>query len=73
MQFNKSKCKILHMGRNHAVHQYILGDDQLESSFAGRDLGVLVGSKLTVSQQCTFWQGRLTVSWAELGGVLPAG
>ncbi|KAK4817250.1 hypothetical protein QYF61_005463, partial [Mycteria americana] len=44
MKFSKGKCKVL--------HQYMLGDDQLESSFAQKDLGVLVDTKLTMSQQC---------------------
>jgi len=33
------------------MHQYILGADQLENSFAEQGLDVLVDTKLNVSQQ----------------------
>ena len=39
MKFNKEKCKVLPLGRNNPVHQYMLGATQLESNLVGKDLG----------------------------------
>ncbi|KAK4819435.1 hypothetical protein QYF61_004585 [Mycteria americana] len=42
LMFNKGKCKVLHWGKNNAMHQCMLGATHLESSFAEKALRVLV-------------------------------
>lgn len=48
---NKGNCQVLPMGRNNSLHQYMLGRNQLESSFAEKDLGILVETKFNMSWQ----------------------
>ena len=47
MRFNKSKRRVLHLGRNNHIHQCRLGDDLLEEN-----LSVLVDNRLTMCQRC---------------------
>ena len=70
----KGKCPVLHLRRNNAMHKYTLGANCLEICFTEKALGVLVDSKLTISQQCALAaEKRSTASWTALGRPLPVG
>lgn len=71
VKINEEKNRVLHLGRKNPMHRYMLGDTQLGSRLTEKDLGVLVATKLNISQQCALATKKTKVPWAELRGVLP--
>jgi len=64
MKFNKAKHKLLHLGQGNPKHKYRLGRKWIESSPEEKDLGVLVGKKLSMTHP----QQRGHRAWK---GILP--
>ncbi len=52
MEFNVSKCKVMHMGHANQKHDYYMDGQQLEKSEEERDIGMMITSSLKPSAQC---------------------
>ncbi|GAB0184817.1 mitochondrial enolase superfamily member 1 [Grus japonensis] len=52
MNFNKDKCKVLHLAKHNPRVHHRLGYTQLGSNSVERDLVVLVDNKLNMSEEC---------------------
>jgi len=52
MRISKAQGRVLPLGHNNSTQCYRLGEEWLESCPTEKDLGVLVDSRLTMSQQC---------------------
>ena len=51
--FNRSKCKVMHFGKDNPRQEYTMGGAALESSTQEKDLGVLIDDSLKPRAQCS--------------------
>ena len=52
MEFNKTKCQVLHFCHSNSMQYYGIGAEWLESCAEEKDLRVLVNAQLKMSKQC---------------------
>lgn len=50
-KFSKAKCEVLHLDCGNPRHVYRSGKEVMERNPAKKDLGMVVGGKLNMSQQ----------------------
>lgn len=63
MKLSSRNCQVLHVIRNKSIHQNVFRGDELENSFAEKNVE---DSKLTPYQKCTLAEKRPRACWASL-------
>jgi len=54
MDFNVSKCKVMHVGKTNPKKSYYMRGNILEEVDQEKDLGIIISSDLKCSQQCLY-------------------
>lgn len=61
LQFNVSKCKVMHLGKNNALKEYNIGGTGLASTTEEIDLEVLISDNCKMSKQCDQAVGKVNI------------
>ena len=69
MEFNVSKCHVLHLGKTNPCHKYTMDGEELKASGSERDIGVLITPNLKPGKQC---QAAATTATRTLTNILRA-
>ena len=66
MEFNASKCHVLHLGRGNKEYKYTMGGVELDSVEEEKDVGVMIHHTLRPSLQCAKASARATQVLGQL-------
>ena len=67
MLFNVDKCSVLHLGYNNKKYDYKWGCDDIRSSAAEKDLGIVIDRSGKSSEQCilTASKANIFLEWLK--------
>ena len=66
MEFNVTKCKVMHVGRNNPRSEYTMSGIKLNTTEVERDIGVMVHRSLRPSTQCAEASRRANVVLGQI-------
>ena len=66
MSFNKTKCKIMHIGRNNPKFAYSMDGHILEKVTEERDIGVIISSDLKPTKHCEAAASRAKIVLGQM-------